>query len=288
MHGLPYMTASGMKRRILFMTERLSCSLAHRVFCVSLSLREVALTEGICSSDKLVVLGGHGNGVDADVRFSPARVGNEARCLARESLGIPADSIVLGFVGRVVRDKGIVELAKAWKDLRSTFPTLHLLIVGPFERQDPVPIEVERQLSSDERVHLTGQVEDPAPLYAAMDIVTLPSYREGFNNVLLEAAAMERPVIASRIPGCVDAVEDGATGFLIPPRDANLLAQAIRRYLNNADLRREHGRAGRALVLSRFREESITKAMYEEYIQLLHGRGLPFPLASAVAIAQEA
>ena len=218
MHGLPYMTASGMKRRILFMTEKLACYLAHRVFCVSPSLREVALTEGICSSDKLVVLGGHGNGVDAEVRFNPARVGNEARCQARESLGIPPDSMVLGFVGRVVRDKGIVELAEAWKDLRSNFPTLHLLIVGPFEGQDPVPVEVERQLRSDERVHLTGQVEDPAPLYAAMDIVTLPSYREGFGMSSWRPRQWSAPSLLPASPGCVDAVQDGATGFLIPPR----------------------------------------------------------------------
>ena len=287
MHGLPYKTASGLKRRILFLTERISCAVAHRVFCVSESLREVALAEGICSSDKLVVLGGHGNGVDADVRFNPALVGNGDRCLGRESLGIPEDSIVLGFVGRVVKDKGIVELAEAWKILRSSFPGSHLLIVGPFEPQDPVPIEVERQLREDTRVHFTGQVANPAYYYATMDVVTLPSYREGFNSVLLEAAAMELPVVATRIPGCVDGVQDGVTGVLVLPHDAKALADALRAYFSDATLRSSHGIAGRIRVLREFREKAITEAMFEEYCRLLRDRGIPDSISEAVPIVSD-
>ncbi len=284
MHGLPYMTASGMKRRILFMTEKLACYLAHRVFCVSPSLRDIALTEEICSREKLVVLGRYGSGVDAEVCFNPTRVGTESRDRVRMALGIPPDSMVIGFVGRIVKDKGIVELAEAWESLRADFGSLHLLLVGPIEHQDPIPLEVDRRLRGDERVHLTGQVSDPAPYYTAMDVVALPTHREGFGNVLLEAAAMELPVVATRISGCVDGVQDGVTGVLVPPRDAMALADALRAYLGDADLRSSHGTAGRIRVLRDFREATITEAMFQEYARLLHDRGIRVSIPEAVPV----
>ena len=121
MHGLPFMTATGLKRWMLLVTEKVSCALAHRVFCVSPSLRDVALAEGICSREKLVVLGKYGSGVDAEVRFNPTRVGRESRDRVRMAVGIPPDSMVIGFVGRIVKDKGIVELAEAWESFAPTF-----------------------------------------------------------------------------------------------------------------------------------------------------------------------
>ena len=142
-------------------------------------------------------------------------------------------SLVIGYVGRIVRDKGLVELVEAWKTLRDQYPLLHMLVLVHFEPQDPVPSDVECILRGAERIHLAGQLEDPSALYAIMDIVVLPSYREGLPLVPLEAAAMALPVVATRIPGCVDAVVDGQTGTLVPPHDAWALAQAIQRYLED-------------------------------------------------------
>jgi glycosyltransferase involved in cell wall biosynthesis len=123
-------------------------------------------------------------------------------------------------------------------------------------------------------------LDDPAPLYLAMDIVSLPTYREGLPNVPLEAAAMARPVVATRIPGCVDAVADGETGILVPPRNAEALAEALRRYLDDPDLRRRHGAAGRDRVLRQFRQEIIWEALYREYSRLLQQNGQPVPGAA--------
>lgn len=275
--GLPFMTATGYKRLLLRWSEKVSCLLANQVLCVSHSIREVAVAE-ICSADKVkVLLGGSGNGVDASGKFNPAQVGEHTRQETRKKYGIPADALVVGFVGRIVRDKGIAELVAAWKTLREEFPDLHLLMVGSFEPQDAVSQDVENLLTSDDRIHLTGIVYNTAPVYAAMDILTLPTYREGLPNVPLEAAAMELPVVATLIPGCIDAVQDGVTGTLVPPRNAEALAGAIRMYLNDPELRRQHGQVGRDRVLQEFRQEAIWEAVYQEYLQLLQQQGLSAP-----------
>jgi glycosyltransferase involved in cell wall biosynthesis len=273
-HGLPYMTKTGSRRALLRCTERVACALAHQVLCVSHSIREVAVTEGLCTANKVTVLrSGTVNGVDAMGRFDPARF-TGMREQTRNRCGIPSSAMVLGFVGRIVRDKGLVELIQSWKELREEFPNLHLLVVGPFESQDPLPATVVNMLHADPRIHLMGTQPDPAPLYGAMDLVILPTYREGFPTVPLEAAAMALPVVATRVPGCIDAVEDGVTGKLVPARDPQALADAIRIYLSNADLRRRHGDAGRDRVLRDFRREPIWEALYQEYVWLLRQRGL--------------
>jgi glycosyltransferase involved in cell wall biosynthesis len=282
MRGLPMMGAKGPRRALLRWTERVACKLAHRVLCVSHSLREVAIAEGLCPPEKIkVLLGGSGQGVDATDRFNPARLPEDTCQSTRARLDIPADAIVLGFVGRIVRDKGVVELAEAWRVLRKKFPGLHLLMVGPFEPQDPIPAEVERALREDPRVHLAGMDWNTPPLYAAMDLVALPTYREGFPNVPLEAASMKLPVVATRIPGCVDAVQDGTTGTLVRPHDAVSLAGAIRAYLHDPELRRKHGRVGRERVLREFCQEAIWEAIYQEYLFLLRARGQPLPAHAA-------
>jgi len=179
---------------------------------------------------------------------------------------------VVGFVGRVVREKGIVELAAAWQMLRERFADLWLLIIGPVEPQDPVPAEVLAALRSDPRVTMRDLDWDTPPLYAAMDLLALPTYREGFPVTPLEAAAMGLPVIATHTLGCVDAVAEGVTGMLIPPRNVPALVEAVARYRADPRLRREHGEAGRARVSRDFRQEAIWNAMREEDFALLDER----------------
>jgi len=272
--GLPLMTATGARRRLLWSTERVACGLSHAVLCVSHSVRDVAIAEGLSPPRKItVLLGGSGNGVDAEGRFDPHREPAE-RERTRADLGIPPNAIVIGFVGRVVRDKGVVELAAAWSALRNAFPEARLLMVGPLEPQDPIPRDTEDLLRGDPRVHLAGKVRETAPFYAAMDLVVLPTHREGFPNVPLEAASMELPVVATRIPGCVDAVQDGVTGTLVPVGASGPLKEAVEAYLRDAELRRAHGRAGRERVLREFRRESIWAALHAHYRALLATRGV--------------
>lgn len=283
--GLPMLTARGFKRRLLRATEKIACRCAQRVLCNSHSIRKVVVEEAICPPEKVKVLkNGSGNGVDAVDRFNPAALDADAGADARREWGIPPEATVIGFVGRLVREKGIVELAEAWRLLRDEFPGLHLLLVGPFETRDQVPGRAVEFLQRDDQVHLTGMDWDTPRLYAAMDLVVLPTYREGFPNVPLEAAAMGLPVVATRVPGCVDAVEEGLTGTLVEPRESGALAAAIETYLRDPALRKRHGESGRRRVLGEFRPEGIWEELFREYRHLSGDRETVLePLAEARA-----
>ena len=274
-HGLPLTTATGLKRKLLCWSERLACYFSHQVLCVSRSVREVAVQQRLCPAGKIKVLAqGTINGIDAQRRFNPQRLAAETAAQLRCRYGIPADARVLGFVGRIVRDKGLLELCAAWRELREQFADVHVLVAGPFESQDRVPPDVEHTLRSDARIHLAGEVADMPALYSAVDVILLPTYREGFPYVPLEAAAMGIPVVATRVPGCVEAIEDGVTGTLVAPRDAAALVEAARRYLADADLRRRHGTAGRQRMLRDFQPETVWIAILQEYQRWLGIRGL--------------
>jgi glycosyltransferase involved in cell wall biosynthesis len=275
LHGLEFETRTGFLRWLLRFTDWIACALANRVLCVGRSTREGAIAEGICARQKIHLLGGGSiNGVDTERFFPPDPASRHA---ARAALGLSDQALVVGFVGRVVREKGIVELANAWRVLRDEFPHIRLLLVGPVEARDPVPKEVLERLRSDPRVIIRGLDWETPRLYAAMDMLVLPTYREGFPVTLLEAGAMGLPVVATRIPGCVDAVVDGVTGTLVPARDASPFAAAIRRYCANAELRRSHGREARVRILQHFRQETLWAATAEEYRALVAERGLASP-----------
>ncbi len=269
LHGLPLETARGLKRVLLRWTEKISCALANQILPVGASLRRGAIAEGLASSTKMRVLGkGTINGIDALDRFNPHVERSEGKVL-RQSLGIPSEAPVIGFVGRIVRDKGLEDLATAWRSLRETHRSLHLLVVGAFEPRDPISKSAEAALRSDPRVHLTGNVDSMRPLYSAMTIVVLPTYREGFPTVPLEAGAMGLPVVATRVTGCVDAVLDGRTGTLVPAGDPVRLRKALRTYLDDPGLGVKHGRAGRERVLAEFPREVVWENFLQEYRRLL-------------------
>lgn len=269
-HGLPYVTATGYKRVLLRLSEKVSCRLAQQVFCVSASVAKCAVNEKMCPKEKIKVLAnGSICGVDAIEEFNPSKFGNQARKSLRAAHKISPDAFVIGFAGRIVRDKGIVELWEAWRMIRNGHTDLHLLIAGEFEDQDPVPKDIERALREDSRVHLLGKMDNMPAVYAEIDLLVLPSYREGFGMAAIEASAMKLPVVATRIPGCVDAVQDGVTGTLVPSEDPQALAEAILSYIENPELRKKHGEAGRRRALECFRPEDIWNATLLEYQRLL-------------------
>jgi len=272
--GLVQMTRTGLSRYVLDATTRLACSLAHRVWCDSYSMRDYVVSAALCSAEKMMVLG-HGsvNGVDAEKEFSPDRHGPEERESIRALYGIPYGATVLGFVGRIVADKGMHELAEAWRQVRDHAANVHLLLVGPFESKNPLQPDDERLLRTDPRVHLAGWRTDIAEHMAAMDIFVNPSYREGFGVTNIEAAAMQLPVVSTRIPGCVDSVEADVTGTLVPSHSSAALHAAIQRYLDQPELRHQHGQAGRDRVLREFRPEAIWADLLREYTALLDAQG---------------
>jgi glycosyltransferase involved in cell wall biosynthesis len=269
-HGFTYMTARGVTRALLRGSDWLSCRLADRVLCVSPSIRDVAIQDGICPPGKITVPGaGSANGVDAEHRFNPDRFSGEEIMARRGGMGISPEDLVVTFAGRIVRDKGVEELYRAWQGLREHYPDLHLVMAGPLEARDAVSGDLLDALRADRRVHLTGEVEDVSEILSISDVVAVPSRREGFGVIFIEAGAMRLPVVGTRIPGCVDAVEDGVTGTLVPTEDVPALRDAIQRYLDDRQLRQRHGDAGRRRVLQSFRQQDVWSALYCEYEALL-------------------
>lgn len=266
--GLPQMTKTGLSRTILNAMTRLECLLADKVWCDSPSMRSYVIERNLCRPEKIVVMGnGSVNGVDSMKTFSPE---NQAphRDPTRKQMQIPYQDLVIGFAGRITADKGMHELAQAWRQLSVERTNVHLLLVGPFEAQDPLRAEDLALFREHPRVHIAGTQRNVGPFFAAMDIFVMPSYREGFGVTNIEAASMCLPVVATSIPGCVDSVGDGFTGTLVPARDSLSLLNALRQYCADPVLRRKHGQAGRRRVLAEFRQEDIWQQLYNLYTSI--------------------
>lgn len=268
LRGLRFEGASGGKRLLLAATEHFAAGLSDRVFVNSESLRARFVALGCAPRDKTwVPLRGSSNGVDL-ARFEVTEQRRAWATSERAARGIPIDAIVVGFVGRFVRDKGIGRLIEAFREAASREPRLHLLLVGDHDKTDPLPADEQRFIAGDPRVSVTGFVDEPAALYALMDVFVFPSRREGFPNAPLEAAAAGLPIVAVRATGTVDAVVADETGRLLEPDDTAGLVQALLDYARSPELARLHGAAGRARAASYFRRELVWSAIEDEYRRL--------------------
>lgn len=255
--GLVTEYARGPSRWLYRNAERLSAALSDTVVCVSPSLLEFARRESIISREKgQVVASGMSNGINASKFRRAADVGRQ-------------DSPVVGFVGRLAVDKGIEDLALAWPTIKSAHPDARLLLVGPWESEDAVSPQARKTIEEDPSVTCVGYVDDVVPYYEQMTVFVYPTHgSEGFPNAPMEAAASGLPVVATETVGCVDAVVEGRTGMLVPPRAPDRLAEAVISYLNAPDLRIEHGERGRQRVADEFRQELIWQGMVEIYQQI--------------------
>jgi len=275
LHGLRFETAKGLKRRLLVYAERLACSFAHRVVCVSHSAREKAIACRLAPRKRIVVLkSGSCNGVDAS-RFAPNPELLRRAAELREQLGIPEKATVILFVGRLTCDKGIPELLRAFSLLDRQFRDLRLLLVGCFEKEDPLPGDIHRVLKTHRHVVFAGAIEEMPAVYALADVVALPSHREGLPLVVLEAQAAGKPVIGANATGIVDIIADGQTGLLFPIGYAPALARALARLIGNKALARRLGQAGQEQVRRKFQQEQIWEALYEEYFTVLQTKRTP-------------
>src|SRR5271166_4585554 len=264
LRGLKLETSTGLRRQLLLTAERVASACAHVVLCNSESLRAEALALGVAPASKLHLLGeGSSNGVDVE-RFSPGASDVRAR------LGLDCRAPVVGFVGRLTRDKGVPELIEAFDLILEAAPDAHLLLVGWFdEAEDVIGEELRAHIKNHPQIHFTGFVENTTPYYRAMDVMVLPTWREGFPNVVLEAAATGIPVVTTICTGSRDSVVPEVTGLLIPPGYPEAISEAVVGLLRNADRRRRMGKAARAWVLEHYVDARVLGLTHAYYKSLL-------------------
>jgi len=269
LHGLRLETSVGWLRKALVGCEWIACRCAHGVRCVSPSLMKRAVDFGIVTAGKCNVAGkGTPNGIDAERWRHTPETAAVAR-QTRERLGIPLLGPVVGFVGRFTRDKGIIELYEAFTRVQPAYPDLRLLLVGDFEEGDPVPPIGRARIEADAAVIRTGFVADVAPYLWAMDMLVLPTYREGFPGVPLEAQAASIPVVTTDATGAIDAILDGVTGIRVPVGDVDALRAALDRLLSDPGLRARMGQAGCRWVQQNFQRETVWNQLLIDYRSIL-------------------
>jgi len=267
LRGLRLETKAGFVRFLLTATERMASACATRIISVSRSLRNIYLSMNLAPKNKITVLGG---GSSNGIKLGDPSVDDAWLQQKGAALGIPAGVPVIGFVGRLARDKGILELLGSFEHVLSKHPETCLLIVGDYETGDPLPENAVQKIREHPRIVFAGFLEDPTPVYHLMDILVFPSYREGFPNTPLEAAMAAVPVVAFRATGIVDAVLDGETGILVPTGDTMALANAICRYLEDGEMRRAHGKAARNRVELEYQQQVVWSNLLNEYLRLLN------------------
>jgi glycosyltransferase involved in cell wall biosynthesis len=258
---------NSLQRWLLVRLSRIATSCADLVLCQSREAMASLLREGVCESDRLAHLG---NGIDVR-RFDRRRVDPGDLESARKALGIDSARPVIGFVGRLVREKGILDLFAAMCLVRARFPQAQLLVIGPADtdKPDSVTPEQARDYGIDGNCVFAGLRTDMPVLYSLMDVFVLPSHREGFPRAPMEALAMEVPCIATDIPGCREVIDHGHNGLLVPVGSPIALAGAIGSLLDDPARARKMARAGRARALESFDEQKVFATVKSMYARLL-------------------
>ena len=264
LHGLRLEGETGFYRRVLWLAERLTCVLATHVIAVGDELRQRALSWSLVHQTKSSVPGaGSANGIDLD-RFSPA-TSDESKQF-RAVLGIPPSSFTVGFVGRLAPDKGLDIMIDMWPKVIEENHSATLLLVGGVDAPVGSDQEAAKALGNLPNVLAVGEVLDPERYFRVMDVLVLPSKREGLPTVVLEAAACEVPAVMTAATGARDAVAHGETGLVVPMGDAEATARALLS-LSNEDRRLAMGRAARARTRDHFEQVTV----WENYASLYRG-----------------
>ena len=251
-HGLIYTTMKGLKHTIFKAEEKFVASLATSVINVSHSLSKLAVADGLNEAEKQYVIG-HGTcgGIDAQNIFNPSLVDADKLLFIKKKLGLNDADIVFGFCGRICNDKGIPELVDAFE----LFQKLHsnikakLLFIGRFDTRDGISEEKKQQIESNSDIVISGHIDKvEIPYYYSMlDVFVFPSHREGFGMCVVEASAMEKPILDSRAHGCVDAIVEHETGEYID-LSADGICKGMEQMLDE-ELRGKLGKSGRKRVL---------------------------------------
>lgn len=265
-HGLRYQGTQGKLRKLLMMMEKISCSCATHIISVSKGVADIMVADGLCKKEKMQVVGyGSAGGVDMD-RYNPDVV----ESTVRKDLGIPEDAFVFAFVGRIVKDKGINELVNAFERISKDYDNVHLLLVGPVEeKQNPVDDATFESLRNNPHIHSVGMQQDVRPFLKASGAFVLPSYREGFGMVLIEAGSMGLPCITTNITGCNEIIVPGENGAIVEPQNADALYEEMVKWYSNRELVQSMARNARRMVEERYECHKVWGNYYNLYKSLV-------------------
>src|ERR1700733_101416 len=264
-HGLLFHDQmTRLSQTIFWIPEKITATFCDRILSQSQEDVERAVRSGLCARKKISFIG---NGIDV-ARFAPQAMYDRTEKL--REVGLQPSDFVVGSVGRLVKEKGFMELFAAAETLATRYPQLKFVVIGPREtdQNDALNNDYMDDLQRRGVVRFVNWCDDMRPWYEAMDLFVLPSYREGVPRACMEASAMMRPVVASDIRGCREVVLDGDTGVLVPPRDVPRLVEAIER------LHKEHNRAvrmgerGRQHIIKNFNNKDVCRRLCEFYAQL--------------------
>jgi glycosyltransferase involved in cell wall biosynthesis len=270
-------------REFYITMERIAARCSDLVLSQSREDLDTAIRLGICPRERIQLLG---NGIDVQ-RFDRNRVDPATLAHLRSTLGLPSGVPVIGFVGRLVVEKGILELARAVQQVQSRFGPVTLLIVGGVDREKAGALNHEdiQAAAGTATCIFAGVRQDMPEMYALMDIFALPSYREGFPRAPMEASAMGAPCVVTNVRGCREAVEHERNGLIVPLRDVDALAEALIRLLRDHDLRRAMGDAGRRMAHEQFDERLVFQRVLAAYHRLLHEKGVQVSESAATGKA---
>ncbi len=269
--GQPWVGMRGLKRLLAKGSDRLIARLNTHCYADSHAQKAFIVESGVAGPERISVLGaGSLAGIDLQ-RFDPARFSEAEKDGLRAELDIPPQAQVLLFVGRLARDKGIVELLAAFREVLGKGRNAYLVILGPQET-DVEALLGGLSAEARERLVMPGFSAEPERYMSIADMLLLPSYREGFGTVVIEAAAMGVPAVCTDIYGLADAIVDGETGLLVPVRNVERLAAAIDRLLLDPELRRGMGSRARARVAREFSNRRVNDLVIGEYADLLRSR----------------
>jgi len=276
-----YEMMTGFKRWFYLQNDRITSAFSNIVVPISQQIRSFLRQERIVGENKLRLIGsGSSNGIDIK-RFRPDKIALEETAKLRASLNIAEGVPILLFLGRVCSEKGVNLLPRVLERVHERHPQAVLIVAGPDDARDPASDEALAAFSNHSNIRRIGFVADPSPLYALCDLFLFPSFFEGFGNVLLEAAAHERPAIGFDVPGVQEAIAHQESGILVAKNDVDAMADAATVLLSDAASRRAMGIAARARVEREFANEVI----WTELDRIFRGLSA-HPATASQAIAQ--
>ena len=262
--GLVFPTATGLKKRILILTDRITCACATHIVPEGEGVKTDLINYNITRKPLQVLGYGNIRGIDLDHYRRSPEVMNQALPLRKPNI------FTFVFIGRVVRDKGIDELVEAFSLLHSEHPQTRLILVGRAEDNlDPVSPNTRRTIASHPAIEAVGNQSDVRPWLAASDALVFPSYREGFPNVVIEAGALDLPSIVTDINGSREIIVHGQNGIIVPPRNAQALLQAMTQFVQNPQATQAMALKARQMIASRFEKSFVQKCLFDYYKQIL-------------------